>query len=210
MRYQGKIVEWNAEKAFGFVLPNAGGRKIFVHVNEFPSRRAPAVGALITFEIGLDSTRRSCAVRAQFVASPAVRRAREQVREASDARTGRGKMSVWLAGVWTVVVMGFALYGAYPWKFVAAWVAVNVITFFLYASDKNAAEQGRWRTRESHLHLLALAGGWPAAAIAQQGFRHKTSKDAFRAVFWLSVVANVAVMLWLASEHGAPLLSQFR
>ena len=39
MRYQGKLVEWNDAKGFGFVLPNAGGRKIFVHLNAFSSRR---------------------------------------------------------------------------------------------------------------------------------------------------------------------------
>lgn len=207
MRYQGKIVEWNAEKAFGFVLPNAGGRKIFVHLNEFPNRRAPAVGALITFEIGLDANRRSCAVRANFVVSPDVRRAREQ---AYEARTGWGQMSLWLAGVWTLLVIGLTLSGVYPWKFLAAWFAVNAMTFALYAADKKAAERSDRRTPEARLHVYALAGGWPAAALAQQLFRHKTSKQSFRSTFWMSVLVNVGVMLWLTSRYGANVLALLR
>jgi uncharacterized membrane protein YsdA (DUF1294 family)/cold shock CspA family protein len=210
MRYQGKIVEWNAEKAFGFVLPNAGGRKIFVHLNEFPNRRAPQVGALITFEIGVDANRRSCAVRASFVASPEARRAREQTREEAVARASWGAVSVWLGALWTVAVVGLTISGAYPWKLLVAWFAVNGMTFALYAADKRAAEQDRRRTSEARLHVYALAGGWPAAALAQQWLRHKTSKISFRTTFWFSVLANVGFMLWLASRHGATFVEVFR
>lgn len=174
MRYQGKIVEWNADKAFGFVLPNAGGRKIFIHLNEFPQRRTPAVGSLITFEIGLDVARRSCAVRAQFVVAPGHSRARVQLQE---ARTARAGVSLWLGALWAVAVVTFTLFGHYPWKLLLAWVVINVLTFALYAMDKTAAENGNWRTPEARLHLFALAGGWPAAAFAQRAFRHKTTKE---------------------------------
>jgi len=200
MRYQGKLVEWNDDKAFGFVLPNAGGRKIFVHLNEFPRRRRPEVGALITFEMGLDANRRSCAVKVAPVVSTQKRRVAEQLREARAARSG---LSLWIAALWTLIVFALTFLGHYPWKLLAAWVVINGITFLLYAVDKNAAKQGRWRTPEARLHLFALAGGWPAAAFAQQKFRHKTTKDSFRAVFWLTVIVNVAAMLWLASRYGA-------
>jgi uncharacterized membrane protein YsdA (DUF1294 family)/cold shock CspA family protein len=202
MRYQGKIVEWNADKAFGFVLPNAGGQKIFVHVNEFPNRRAPLVGALITFEMGLDANRRSCAVRANFVVSPEAARARRQV---SEARAGWGSLSVWLGAVWTLIVVVLTITGAYPWKLLVAWLVLNAFTFALYAADKRAAERDQRRTPEARLHGFALAGGWPAAALAQQKFRHKTSKASFRSVFWLSVLVNLGVMLWLASGNGETL-----
>lgn len=207
MRYQGKIVEWNADKAFGFVLPNAGGRKIFIHLNEFPQRRAPLVGSLITFEIGLDAARRSCAVRAEFVVAPGQRRAREQLQE---ARTARAGVSLWLAVLWAAVVVALTLFGHYPSKLLLAWVVINVLTFALYAMDKTAAENGNWRTPEARLHLFALAGGWPAAAYAQQKFRHKTTKESFRFAFWLTVVLNIAVMLWLASRYGVHAVALFR
>lgn len=199
MRYQGKLVEWNDDKAFGFVLPNAGGRKIFVHLNEFPGRRRPEVGCLITFEMGLDANRRSCAVKVTPVISTQQRRAAEQLRE---ARAARSDLSLWIAALWTLTVVALTFLGHYPWKLLAAWVVINALTFFIYASDKNAAEQGRWRTPEAQLHLFALAGGWPSAAFAQQKFRHKTTKESFRSVFWMTVIVNLAAMLWLTSRYG--------
>jgi uncharacterized membrane protein YsdA (DUF1294 family) len=36
-----------------------------------------------------------------------------------------------------------------------------------------------------------LACGWPGALLAQQLLRHKSSKQAFVAVFWATVIANV-------------------
>lgn len=81
----------------------------------------------------------------------------------------------------------------------AAAVAVNAITFWAYAADKSAAINGRWRTAESHLHLLGLAGGWPAAWLAQQAMRHKSSKQDFRAVYWVTVVVHCAALVaWIA------------
>lgn len=205
MRYQGKIVEWNDAKAFGFVLPNAGGRKIFVHLNEFFDRgKRPQVGTLITFEMGLDASRRSCAVKAEMVESRREIKAAQQMRE---AREGRSTLSIWLAGAWVLSVITMTIGSRYPWKALAIWFAINFVTFALYAADKAAAKRGGWRTPEAHLHLLALVGGWPAAAYAQRYFRHKTSKETFRATYWLTVIANIGGMLWLTTSSGRTFLS---
>ncbi|MBL1376176.1 DUF1294 domain-containing protein [Zobellella sp. CGMCC 1.18722] len=72
----------------------------------------------------------------------------------------------------------------------------------MYGLDKQAARQNLWRTRESTLHLLALAGGWPGALVAQRRLRHKSRKASFQLVFWLSVVANVGVLAWLLFDPG--------
>ena len=52
---------------------------------------------------------------------------------------------------------------------------------------------------ESTLHLLDLACGWPGGLAARHLLRHKTRKQPFRAVFWLTVVANCALLVTLAS-----------
>lgn len=78
----------------------------------------------------------------------------------------------------------------------AVYVAPSLLAFAVYAIDKSAASRGARRTPESTLHLLALAGGWPGALLAQQWLRHKSAKLAFRRVFWFTVLLNVAV--WLA------------
>ena len=68
--------------------------------------------------------------------------------------------------------------------------------------DKAAAQAGRWRTSEATLHLLALAGGWPGALLAQHWLRHKSAKRAFRAVFWVTVVLNVTGLVVVCSPWG--------
>ena len=67
-------------------------------------------------------------------------------------------------------------------------------------------KSGSWRTQESTLHLFALAGGWPGAALAQQFLRHKSSKREFRNVFWFTVIINLGALIWLYSSTGAKYL----
>ncbi|MFT7517704.1 MAG: uncharacterized membrane protein YsdA (DUF1294 family) [Myxococcota bacterium] len=76
------------------------------------------------------------------------------------------------------------------------YLAISLITFITYAIDKSAARKGSVRTPERTLHLLALAGGWPGALLAQKILRHKTQKKSFRAVFWLSVVINASALIY--------------
>ena len=64
---------------------------------------------------------------------------------------------------------------------------VNLLTLGSYAWDKHQARRGGRRLRESHLHLMALAGGWPGAFVAQRLFHHKTRKASFQRTFWLIV-----------------------
>lgn len=80
-----------------------------------------------------------------------------------------------------------------------AYPAVSAVTFLAYVSDKRAARRGGRRTPETRLHLLALAGGWPGALVAQQVARHKTSKGSFQFVFWWTVVLNIAGFVALGS-----------
>lgn len=86
-------------------------------------------------------------------------------------------------------------------------LALSVATFIAYYLDKRAAQSGAWRTQESALHAMALFGGWPGALIAQQMFRHKTKKQPFQAIFWLTVAGNVVVTIMLMAASvsaGAP------
>ncbi len=52
-----------------------------------------------------------------------------------------------------------------------ALMAVNVATFMAYWQDKYAASKKQWRTPEDALHIWSIAGGWPAAWLAQQLLR---------------------------------------
>ena len=53
-------------------------------------------------------------------------------------------------------------------------VAVNVITFALFAYDKYCATHDKWRIRESTLLFWAAIGGAIGAGAAMEICRHKT------------------------------------
>lgn len=74
-------------------------------------------------------------------------------------------------------------------------LAVSLITFGFYWHDKRQAQNSEQRIPEKVLHLLEFIGGWPAAYIAQQTFRHKTSKRSYRIVYWLIVIVYQYVAL---------------
>ncbi|QEW08614.1 DUF1294 domain-containing protein [Nitrincola iocasae] len=56
------------------------------------------------------------------------------------------------------------------------------------------------------LHLCALLCGWPGAVFAQQSLRHKTRKESFRNVSWVTCIVNCAALGWLITEQGQQLL----
>lgn len=100
--------------------------------------------------------------------------------------------ALFLAALPIAVLAGFL-----PGAFALAYIAASVVTFLVYAWDKSAARQGQWRIREHTLHLLALAGGWPGALIAQTVLRHKSRKQAFRAISWATALMHCAALAGL-------------
>jgi uncharacterized membrane protein YsdA (DUF1294 family) len=77
------------------------------------------------------------------------------------------------------------------------YLLASTVCFIVYASDKSAARRGQRRTPERTLLLLGLAGGWPGAVLAQQWLRHKTRKQPFQNLFWLTVAVHVGLARWL-------------
>ena len=82
------------------------------------------------------------------------------------------------------------------------YAVLSAIAFALYGVDKSAAEQHRRRIPEATLHLVSLAGGWPGALVGRHVFRHKTRKQPFRSIFWVTVVANCAALVWLLATFA--------
>lgn len=89
-------------------------------------------------------------------------------------------------------------------RYAAAVGFLTVLLFALYGWDKRSARNGGRRVPENTLHLLALLGGWPGAWLARPFFRHKTAKQPFCALFYLTVAANIAVLCWAAYSGGMP------
>lgn len=121
-------------------------------------------------------------------------------------RRGLGR-PVAVATVFLALVAGLALLDRLPLAVPAASLVLSLMSFWLYASDKSAAQRHARRVPESTLHLIDLLGGWPGGLVARHAYRHKTRKQPFRTVFWCTVVANVAALGWLVVTGAAGPLS---
>jgi len=198
MRIKGKITSWNDEKGYGFIAPGAGGKNVFVHIKAFSNRhRRPEINQLVTYVLSTDRQGRPCAVKAAM---------------AGDHLPGKtvrknGSLPNVVAALFLVIVGVSVLTSRIPPLILAIYFVVSLITLVVYALDKSAAKKGAWRTQESTLHLLSLAGGWPGALIAQHKLRHKSKKQSFRMVFWLTVTLNCCAFIWLHTPTGAATLN---
>ncbi len=184
MRQQGVLTDWNDDRGFGFITPVGGGRRIFVHVSDFPRGRRPTARDVVTYVLGRDERDRVCASQVLYVSpgrvtSPGVR------------------LALAVAGLFFALVAGLVALGSVPSLVLAPYALFSVIAFAMYRADKTAAERGAWRVPEANLHAVALLGGWPGALVARRVFRHKTRKQPFRTIFWGTVVANCLALGWV-------------
>ena len=200
MKFQGKISNWNDDKGFGFVEPNGGGERAFVHIKAFnPRTRRPTDGDVIIYELVQDKDKRYRAENIHFA------RDSRRTNQPQTIKKNRSFGSI-LILLFSIGLAISVLTGKMPFTIAIAYVVMSIITFIAYAIDKSAAEKGRWRTQESTLHLMALIGGWPGAILGQMTLRHKSKKKAFRQVFWLTIILNIAGLVWLHTSSGSAFL----
>ena len=196
MRYQGKVTDWKDDRGFGFVTPNGGGPKVFVHIKSFSNRKRRPVGnELVTYELRSDTRGRPQGVNIAFVRD----------RSLPPPRTtapGPGVVALSFAFFFLAFVTGAVVTGKLPFPVLFAYLTGSCVTYLAYTFDKAAALQGKWRTSERALHFLSLVGGWPGAMLAQATLRHKTQKQSFRLAYWVTVVLNCAALAWLLSPTG--------
>lgn len=192
-RKQGVLADWNDDRGFGFITPAAGGSRVFVHVSAFPRGRRPVNGCEITYTELRDERNRARASEVKYL--NAVSASREGVSGIPLVLT--------VATLFFTLLAGLHVLGELPVALLAAYGLFSGVAFLMYGADKSAAEQGTWRTSESTLHTIALVGGWPGALVARRVFRHKTTKQPFRTIFWFTVIANCAALAWFVYE--APL-----
>jgi uncharacterized membrane protein YsdA (DUF1294 family) len=111
------------------------------------------------------------------------------------------------ASLFVLFVIAATLKGVQPRAVIGIYGASSVVTYLVYRSDKSAAREGRWRTKESTLLLLGLLGGWPGAVLAQKVLHHKSRKTSFQVAFWGTVAMNVIALSWLLlTNSGSKLL----
>ncbi|MES2579415.1 MAG: cold shock and DUF1294 domain-containing protein [Pseudomonadota bacterium] len=192
MRYQGKLTDWKDDQGFGFITPNGGGKRVFVHIKSFSNRkRRPSDLEIVTYEISSDTKGRTHAEKVMYVGE------RLPSYTSSDSNFAFVIIFAFLIFIITTILLG-KLPNAVAWLYFIA----SALAFFAYALDKSAAQKNQWRIKESTLHFLALAGGWPGALAAQQVLRHKSKKQSFKILFWITVFINCVVFYWLLTPAG--------
>lgn len=193
MRAKGKITSWNHDKGFGFITPNESGKRVFVHITALRNRQnKPQINQPVSYNLSQDKQGRPCAANVSRAGDAPAQR--KNVNKGSNANIA--------AALFLTIVCISTLMAKIPFLVLPLYLLASMLTFVVYAKDKSAAKRGKWRTSESTLHFLALACGWPGALIAQEQLRHKSKKQEFRLVFWLTVLVNISIFIWLHTPAG--------
>lgn len=197
MRTKGRLSAWNDTKGFGFITPVSGGSRVFIHISAFTNgNRRPAIDNIVTYTLSSDKKGRPCATKAALSGD-----------QLPDSTKRRNSLFTFLVAAFFLAIVGISVaVGSMPILLFMLYIATSIVSFIAYALDKSASRKGAWRTQESTLHLLALAGGWPGALVAQQVLRHKTRKQSFRVVYWATVLINCGVFVWLFTPGGVEFL----
>ena len=208
-KQQGHIKKWQDDKGFGFI-ETAAGESVFFHVSAFKAQRRPEIGEQVVFTVGQDNQGRLQAKDVQELSFVQQKMAQKnnQIRQRNHKRSAQAEFE---AGQKKRLFLGIGFYGVVillavmnklSWLVIAWYVILGVITYGMYAKDKAAAQNGDWRTPESTLHLLSTLGGWVGAMVAQTYLRHKSQKPEFRVTYYLTVVINMAGLLFLLADGG--------
>ncbi len=213
-KQQGHVHKWQDDKGFGFIETSSGA-SLFFHISEFRAQRRPEVGEAVVFDVGQDSQGRLQARQVQelsFVQQKMAEKNR-QIRQRNRKRNAQAEFA---AGQKKRLFLGIGFYGVLillaatqklSWLVVAWYAVLGVTTYLTYAKDKAAAQNGDWRTPESTLHILSALGGWVGALVAQTYLRHKSQKAEFRMTYYMTVVINMAGLLFLLVDGGLETLT---
>ena len=213
-KQQGHIKKWQDDKGFGFI-ETAAGESVFFHVSAFKAQRRPEIGEQVVFTVGQDNQGRLQAKDVQELSFVQQKMAQknQKIRQRNHKRSAQAEFE---AGQKKRLFLGIGFYGVVillavmnklSWLVVAWYVILGVITYGMYAKVKAAAQSGDWRTPESTLHLLSTLGGWVGALVAQTYLRHKSQKPEFRIVYYLTVIINLAGLLFVLAGGGFEILS---
>jgi len=185
---RGVVVMFDAARGFGFLRPDGAKegeeRDVFVHVRNVEGHKNLHAGQRVSYHV----TRTDKGPAAINVQAGSV--------------LGTPYLKYSLIGLGTALLLLFGLATALdrPTSFalwLVMWVgALSLVTFGVYGYDKAQAQGGGPRVPEAVLHLLGLLGGTPGAFIAMRMFHHKTSKQSFQTMFWLTVAVQLGALVW--------------
>ena len=207
---RGVLTNWIEDKGFGFIRPDSGGKDVFVHIRDFGTlSRQPKVGDVIWFQATQDGKGK---FRAADVAVEGLPRLTtdipvRKIRKSPESKPATGHFGLFLIVLFGCVIGVLTVLGKLDVFISFMYIIMSFCTIMLYAFDKSAAMNNRWRTPENTLHLFSLLGGWPGALVAQRLFRHKSRKTEFLASFWITVIINIGLVIGSTTAQGQSVIS---
>lgn len=204
MRDQGRLVEWFDDKGYGFIQPNDGLKeRVFLHIKDFAQKGPrPIVGCALEYVVQLDGQGRYKAKQVTYLKATQTVHAKTNQVNHNKLKAQKNSSLQPMQIICIVYIVALAILSISGWLngMVVLFISIiNVMTYWFYSQDKEAAQFNRRRVPENTLHILAFLGGWPAAWLAQQRLRHKTQKQPFRNIYFCTIVFNILLILWLIS-----------
>jgi len=180
----------NDAKGYGFIAPSDSGRKVFVHISDIENKRQPDIGNAVIFDIKKDEKGRVAAANVKIKGLPKL------------------PSTILFSAIFLVLSSLVILIFGGQKLLIPIYFIMSFITYVIYWLDKKAAQNGQFRTPEKVLHMLALFCGWPGALMAQHQFRHKSKKQPFKTILWLTVVLNIVGLVCSFTPPGVELVQE--
>ena len=204
MRKSGELVQWNDERGFGFIRDRDGERS-FVHISAIRRTTVrPQAGARVTFVPGTGEDGRPVATAVVLMGVEVAPASSSPARPSSVGTIAR------IVGALLIIACAFIAtqLGRAPTWLPIGYLVLGIVSIGLYWNDKSAAEDQRWRTKETTLHGADLAGGTAGGLVAQALLRHKTRKPGFAVTSALIALLHlVALATLIASPWIFPAFS---
>lgn len=187
MAIQGTISQWHGNRGYGYIMVDDQNTQIKFHLYDLDAfGQTPRISERVRFKLSKDQNGELRAVKVE----------RTLILNFSFAVT------IWFL---TVLVASIILLD-YPLLMGMLYVAMSALSYAVYAFDKHAMHENRWRVPTATYHLLSLLGGWPGAMLAQSILHHKYNDFGFKGLFWLTVLVNFALFCFSLTERGALIL----
>ena len=192
--YQGRIINWNDEKGYGFIQLMPGHENLFFHISTFAyHHRRPAADTAVTV-LAIPGNKGGWQASRVLLREHEHAIMEDSIYDIAEHSQPKKLEGYTYAALDTLYFLGLTLVSI-PLGITSA--ILSILTVALYRYDKRAAEENLQRVPNSALHLASLLGGWPGALVARPFLRHKLNQKRFRGFFWASIVANFGILYLL-------------
>ncbi len=162
---KGKIVELNAEKGYGYIVPLTGRLRVRFKFDDYiESKKSIALGAEVMFRIVKDEGGQGKATDIQ--------------------RVRHCRISLFAAVWFSLAMVGCVYYFQYPKEVLVYYVIINMLVWLVCWLDKRAKVKKKPVTGESSLLFLSFIGGWVAGALAPYMYKSDTRSALYKMFFY--------------------------